>query len=228
MKFTFKIGEKIKEAWPLYKEHWMVLVMLTVISFIIQLGNYKKNSFLLGILVSLVGLVVSYVLIRLILSIVDKKEYNPFSKNSIPTIFQYWNYLKTSILYGFCILGGFILLIIPGFYVMGRLSFSVYLSVEKNQGARASIKESWDATKDYGWTLFWKSFIIGLFIVAGYLLFFIGSFITYPLGMLVFVMMYREFFKIKSQNPLNVIPTEISSESPNKSKIEELSKEEIK
>jgi uncharacterized membrane protein len=214
MKFTFKIGDKIKEAWPLYKEHWAVLVMFTVFSFVVQFVNYKKDSLFwgMGMLLSLLGLVISYVFIRLVFSIVDKTEYDPFSRKSLPSLIQFWNYFKTSILYGLCILGGLILFIIPGIYVMGRLMFSVYLSIEKNQGARLSIKESWSMTEGYGWLLFWKSFLIGLYIIAGYIFFFIGSFITYPLGIIVFVMMYREFSKMKLQNPINVAPVEINSE----------------
>jgi uncharacterized membrane protein len=214
MKFTFKIGDKIKEAWPLYKEHWAVLVMFTVFSFVVQFVNYKKDSLFwgMGMLLSLLGLVISYVFIRLVFSIVDKTEYDPFSRKSLPSLIQFWNYFKTSILYGLCILGGLILFIIPGIYVMGRLMFAVYLSIEKNQGARLSIKESWSMTEGYGWLLFWKSFLIGLYIIAGYIFFFIGSFITYPLGIIVFVMMYREFSKMKLQNPINVAPVEINSE----------------
>ena len=55
-------------------------------------------------------------------------------------------------------------------------------------------------TKGYGWKLFWKSFIIGLFIALGFLALFIGSFITYPIGLIVMVVMYREFKKFKLQN----------------------------
>lgn len=125
-------------------------------------------------------------------------------------------------------MAGFILLIIPAFYVAGRLMFSVYLSVEKNQGARASIKESWDMTKGYAWQLFWKSFVIGLFMVVGFFALLVGSFVTYPIGFMVMIMLYREFVKFKSQNvstpvlentpsPIQVVKEETiatSSENP--------------
>lgn len=230
MKFTFKIGDKIKEAWPLYKEHWVALMVITIISLALQLGNYKRNSFFwgMGLIFFLLGLMVSYIFIRLTLNIVDKKEYDPFSRKSLPSLTQFWNYFKTNILYGLCVFGGLILFIIPGFYVMGRLMFAIYLSVEKNQGARASIKESWNMTEGYGWVLFGKSFLIGLYIIVGFILFFVGSFITYPLGIIVFVMMYRDFFKMKLQNPINVAPTETNSELLKESETEELKKEEIK
>lgn len=218
MNFTFKIGQKIKEAWPLYKEHFGALLLMTLLTFAVA-GVGQKENFVLSIVVMVVNIILSYVWIRLILSLIDKKEFNLFSKD-LPTIGQLWNFIKTSILYGLCIMGGFILLIIPGFYIAGRLVFATYISVEKNQGARASIKEAWNMTKDNGWKIFWKSFVIALFMAVGFLALFVGSFITYPIGFMLMIMMYREFVKFKSQNisapDSNQAPTplETSKEMP--------------
>ncbi len=208
MQFTFKIGAKIKEAWPLYKANFWTLLIMTIATFAVQFaGQGKKEDTtltlafaILTLVLAIVGLFLSYMWIRLILNIVDKKEFNLFSEQAIPTLGKLWNFVKTSILYTLCVIVGFILLIIPAFYVAGRLTFAVYLSVEKNQGARASIKESWDMTKGHAWLLFWKSFVIGLFMVVGFFALLIGSFITYPMGFMVMIMMYREFIKFKSQN----------------------------
>jgi uncharacterized membrane protein len=192
MKFTFKIGSKIKEVWSLYKKHFTNFLLLTIITFVIQFFGSQDN-WILTLILNLINLLLSYVWIRSILSLIDKKEFKPFSHEMTPSMEQYWNLLKTTILYSLCVLAGFILLVIPAFYVTGRLMFSVYLSIEKNQGARKSIKESWNMTRGYGWKLFWKSFVIGLFMVIGFVAFFVGSFITYPIGMVVLIMMYREF-----------------------------------
>jgi len=223
MKFTFKIGAKIKEAWPLYKENFWVLLIMTIATFAIQfVGQGKKevNTLtlefaVLMLVMAIVSLFVSYMWLRLILNIVDKKEFNLFSVQAIPTLEKLWNYIKTSILYGFCVMAGFVLLVIPAFYVAGRLMFAVYISIEKNQGGRASIKESWDMTKGYAWQLFWKSFFLGLFMVVGFLALIVGSLVTYPIGFIVMIMMYREFQKFKMQNISNPIPVEVSPQAEN-------------
>ncbi len=207
MNFTFKIGQKIKEAWPLYKENYGVLLLMTIATFAVNFTGQRREEgdpltstiVLITIVSAIIGLYLSYMWIRLILNIIDKKEFNFFSKQSIPSFGKIWNFIKTSILYGLCVMGGFILLIIPGFYVAGRLVFATYISVEKNQGARASIKEAWDMTKDNGWLLFWKSFVVALFMAVGFLALLVGSFITYPIGFMLMLMMYREFVKFKSQ-----------------------------
>lgn len=229
MNFTFKIGQKIKEAWPLYKENFGVLLLMTIATFAINfVGQGREEGdpltwtiMLLTLVSAIISLYLSYMWIRLILNIVDKKEFNLFSKQTIPTSGKLWNFIKTSLLYGLCVMGGFILFIIPGFYVAGRLVFATYISVEKNQGARASIKEAWDMTKDNGWLLFWKSFVVALFMAVGFLALIVGSFITYPIGFMLMIMMYREFVKFKAQGISTpaTTPTSLPVESINETPI---------
>jgi len=228
MQFTFKIGAKIKEAWPIYKENFGTLLLLTVITAIVKIIGSSDNWTLI-ILSFIVGLLLSYIWIRFILDLVDKKESNPFSKKAIPTFLQFWNFIKTVILSSLCILAGFILFIVPGLYISGRLMFAIYLSIEKNQGARVTIKEAWNMTKGYGWKLFWKSFVIGLFMVAGFIVFFVGGLITYPLGLIVLIMMYNEFLRMKMQFPLNTAPISANTDEKKeevKEDIQEEKKEE--
>lgn len=225
MEFTFKIGQKIKEAWPTYKAHFSTfLIMMLVMSGIQYIGT--KENFITMIIYYLALTLFMYVFLRFVIGLVDKKENNSFSKEMFPSMGQYWNLLKTLILSGLCILAGFILLVVPGFYVAGRLVFANYISVDKNKGGRASIKESWEMTRGYGWRLFWKSFVIGLFVMIGFIAIFIGSFITYPIGILVLVMMYREFYKMKSQMPKEEVKAEVVKDLP-KETIKEEVKEEV-
>jgi hypothetical protein len=200
MKFTFKIGDKIKEAWPIYKMHFgnfVLLFIITIVSSIILSGR----NIIIRILSYAVSVFLAYIWIRFTLSLVDKKEYNPFSKEALPTSSGFWNLLITMVLFGLCIMAGLILLVIPGLYILGRLIFAPYLSVEKNQGAISTIEKTWNMTKDHGWELFLKSLLIGLFAVAGFILLFVGGIVTCPISYIVFAMMYREFSKMKLQSP---------------------------
>jgi len=222
MQFTFKIWSKIKEAWPIYKENFGTFLLLIVITAVVKIIGSGDN-WVLEILSILVGIVLSYIWIRFSLDLLDKKVSNPFSTKAIPTLSQFWDFFKVIVLYSLCVLGGLILLVIPGFYVAGRLVFSPYLSIEKKQGARVTIKEAWEMTKNNGWKLFWKSFVIRLFMFVGFIVFVIGSFITCPLGFIVMAMMYREFMKMRSQNPVAPTPVEIVKEEPKEEKKELLS-----
>jgi len=201
MPFTFKVGSKIKEAWPLYKENFGMFMLLLVATFAIQMiGEVSKENIFLSILLVLVGIVFSYIWAKSGLDLTAGKPFSPFSKETLPNLSQLWDFIKTNILLMLCILGGAILLIIPAFYVAGRLFPTMYLSVEKSQGARKNIKEAWAMTKGRGWYIFWKSFLVGLFVLLGFIAIVIGAIITYPIGMIVSVMMYREIVKSQSND----------------------------
>jgi uncharacterized membrane protein len=212
MQFTFKIGSKIKEVWPIYKKHFSMFLLLTVATMVVQFigsnNNNNDKNWILIVISYILSILLSYIWINFVLSLIDKKDLNPFSRQSFPTLKQYWNLFTTMLLVALCVLVGFILLVVPGFYVAGRLVFATYMSVDKNQGGIKNVKEAWNMTKGYGWKLFWKSFVIGLFIMLGFVALFIGAFITYPIGMIVLLMMYREFSKMKLETP----PTSVSAE----------------
>ena len=111
MKFTFKIGEKIKEAWPMYKDNFSMFFLMGAIVFFLEILGSK--NFVLYILVCVASLLVGYMVIRYILSLVDKKDFNPFVKSSLPTLGQIWNLLKTYVLFILIVAGAFILVLFP-------------------------------------------------------------------------------------------------------------------
>jgi len=189
-----------------------MFLLLTVATMVVQFigsnNNNNDKNWILIVISYILSILLSYIWINFVLSLIDKKDLNPFSRQSFPTLKQYWNLFTTMLLVALCVLVGFILLVVPGFYVAGRLVFATYMSVDKNQGGIKNVKEAWNMTKGYGWKLFWKSFVIGLFIMLGFVALFIGAFITYPIGMIVLLMMYREFSKMKLETP----PTSVSAE----------------
>lgn len=196
MEFKFNVGQKIREAWPLYKKHLNTFLILMALLFLLQLIN-QSGHWYTSLIAMFLNLFLSYIWIKVCMGIVDNVEIDPFSKKEFPSISQIWDYFKTSILSSFFVILGFVLFIIPGIYVSGRLLFSTYLSVEKKQGARNSVRESWNMTRGYGWKLFWKSLLIGLFMFLGIIALVLGLFITYPIGFILTVMLYREFYKMK-------------------------------
>ena len=267
MQFTFKVGAKIKEAWVLYKEHFGAMILIVSVSGVLQIisQNYSKDNknLLVSLFLIIISILISYIWIKSIMNLLDGKGFNPFNKESMPTLSSFWDFLKTNILISLCIMPLFaiagliilftiitsqfasivfpiivivaivliLLLIIPGLYIIGRLFPAVYISVEKCQGSRKTIKEAWVMTKGSAWNILGKSILIGLFIFLGFIAFFVGLIITYPIGMIVLVMMYRELVKFKklSSNPETVIDLEIPKvEVKVEEKTEEGNKVEVK
>lgn len=69
---------------------------------------------------------------------------------------QLGNLFGVTCLNGLAIMGGFILLIIPGIYIACRLLVAVPSALLEDLGARASLERSWNLTKDYAG----RSFVI--------------------------------------------------------------------
>lgn len=217
---SFKIRENIKEAWLLFKNNLSTFFLILALLYVAESVSEKENI-ILSIIVSIVGIFVSYMIIKFLLSIIDKKEFNIFSKKSFPTLKQLWRFFATYIIVAITGMGSFLVFFIPAFFILSktiiltslvkilfgfsviglivgiyfavRLMFALFIVIDKEKGIIESIKESWSITKGHFWKIFWKTFLIELFMVVGFLLFFVGAFITYPMGMILFTMLYRHF-----------------------------------
>jgi len=250
MKFTFKFKQKIKEAWSIYKANLGLFFLMFALMFIEQVFA-SKDSLILWAISVIISLFVGYMIIRFLLSLVDKKEFNPFSKVSLPSMLNLWNFLKTYLLFIIITSGGAFIFLIPvmffvlttgmitplmlglliasivclivGMYFAIRLAFSLFISVDKNKGAVKSIKESWKMTKGNFWNIFGKMLVIGLFAISGFIGLIVGILITYPMAMILMAMLYRDLQKIKEGGVISKIEDKIEKiEEEMKEKAEEL------
>jgi uncharacterized membrane protein len=96
------------------------------------------------------------------------------------------------------IIGGLILLIIPGIFWAVRFSFSPIVVIDTKLGPVASMKESWAITKGQFWKILGFWVVIGLFNLAGLIVFGIGLLVTVPVSTLASIYVYRELSRIKA------------------------------
>jgi uncharacterized membrane protein len=145
-------------------------------------------AFVIWIAQTIVDLVIGIGLVHIMLKFVDKKK--PIYKD----LFYYKpivNYFIASVLTTLIVIGGFILLIIPGIYFGLRLKFASYLVIDKNMPPVDAIKASWKMTKGSVWNLFFFGILLGLINILGFFCLIIGLFITVPLTMLATAFVYR-------------------------------------
>ena len=103
------------------------------------------------------------------------------------------NYIIASIATGVVVIVGLILLVIPGIYLAIRLQFYKFLIVDKGDiGPIESLKESWKMTKGYAWNLFLFLILIALLNILGVILFGVGLFVTIPISLLSYAILYRK------------------------------------
>lgn len=198
MKFSFPIWANVRKSWPVYKSNFGMFLLLMVASALIQMLSSRGHNIFFSLVASIASITLSYIWIKSSLDLIDHNHFSPFSKASLPTLSQFWDFFKTTFLMGLFIGVGFLLFILPGLYIAGRLIFAPYLSVEKAQGARKSLRECWDMTKGHGWDLLGRSISIALFNLLGVICLLIGLVVTVPISRLLITMMYREFTKFKS------------------------------
>lgn len=179
MKFTFSIREHIKKAWVIYKENLAKMILFVVVFGI--LGFIEPRGILLPILF-IVNIILIYLFTKAILDVLDGLPFVLLGGKAFPTFKMLWNFFKTIVLSAFFVVIGLCLLIIPGIYIGSRLVFACYISIEKNQGARKSIRESWEMTKGYQWDILGKYIIIGLLGFAFYVPFMILLTVPYYNG----------------------------------------------
>lgn len=104
------------------------------------------------------------------------------------------------------ILGGLVLLIVPGIYWMVRFSQFGYFIIDKNAGIIESLKMSWAVTDGYSWQVLALTIIIGIIGALGsaFALFMI---VTTPMQFLMRSCMYRKLTSARErvEEVINII-----------------------
>lgn len=189
---SFKLSEKIKEAWVLYKNNFIVFFLWFACYFFLN-SISSKGSIILSVISAILWICISYMIVRFMLYTLDEKKFEVFSKSFLPTIKESWNFLKTFILFYVINFGLLIIVIVPIFFINPtflmygskfpiyliisilaafvwlifisvRLGFSCFISIDENMGAIKSIKKSWNITKNKFFFVFFKYLLIGLIV----------------------------------------------------------------
>ena len=199
-KAHFSKKEAIKFGFELAKKNIVFFIGVFIIvavfsglsSFLKNLVNPQKEFLLYALLylvLFVVNMVISIGLIKITLEFIDGKKPKftdlAFYKPLV-------NFFVASILQGLIVIGGVILLIIPGIIFSVRLRYVSYLIVDKNLTPVEAIKKSWSITRGNTWNLFFFGILIGLINILGVICLLVGLFITVPLGMLASASVYRK------------------------------------
>jgi hypothetical protein len=89
---------------------------------------------------------------------------------------RFWSIVLVGLLSALAIAAGFILLVVPGFIVLTRLSCGVPALVIEGRRGREALRRSWDLVRGFGWKVF------GTIVVAGLLTGIVNGLLTAPFG----------------------------------------------
>ncbi|QAT17699.1 hypothetical protein BU251_08180 [Candidatus Velamenicoccus archaeovorus] len=148
-----------------------------------------------------VGLVVQMGMIRVTLQIHDGA---PTGLGSLFADYGlFFKYLASSVLYSLIVLGGLILLVVPGFMWAVRFQFFSYFIIDKKAGPVEALKLSSKVTEGIRWDIFWFDLVgIGV-VLLGMAALLIGIFAAIPTVMMATVYIYRKLLPQLAEHPRN-------------------------
>ncbi len=195
--------EALRLGWDTMKKNIGFFIgILIIVGLIYVIPNNIQNrvrriipfiSILIGIAAWCLQRIIDMGLIRVALRFCDN-EKGKFDDlfNTFPLFFKY---IIGSILYGLIVLGGLILLIIPGIILGIKFQFFGYFIVEKGLGPIEALKRSSAITKGVMFELFVFGILIFVINLLGVLALLIGLFATIPTTMVAYAYVYRELLK---------------------------------
>ncbi|MET0378609.1 MAG: hypothetical protein ABW049_06395 [Spongiibacteraceae bacterium] len=214
--YQFSIGATLSEAWAKTKGAKTPILVACLIYFAILIGV----SMVLGIVGgfgaasgaidagSAIGLQVITQIVITAISMpmmagvviigIQRSVNAPISAGTVLNYFpKILPLLLLSILMYLMIVIGFVLLIIPGIYLMISYYLATPLLVEKNLGAWQALEASRKATTKRWFAIFGLFLLLGLINFATVFTLFIGLIWTIPMSVIAFGILYRNIFGIE-------------------------------
>lgn len=211
---NFSIRESIRSGWGTFKRRPWFFVGVMLVLCLVQIGIQVVSLIpILGFFISIAaGTFIGIGLIRLALGAIANVETSSMNDLWYPSIF--WRYLLAYILMTLVIVipmaaVGFLAIafgedlffiamipaIIYGAYMGLRLGFAMYFVVDKNMKPLESIKASWAITSGTVLRLIGFCLVLGLLNLLGAIALLVGLFVTIPISLLAYAVVYRALEK---------------------------------
>ena len=200
---TFSISELIQDAWSKFKEKLGFWILITIISIVVgYFGDYglsvDPESFEASF-TSIQGFVIS--ILSLYLSASITLIYIKFMRGesvSLNDLFavdlnKFIHYVLAVLVSGVLMVIGFILLILPGFYIMARLMFVQYLVLDRNLSFLEAIKKSFKMSEGHVLDFISFMFAMAFLIILGFLSLVFGILVAIPVTSLATAKLYLLF-----------------------------------
>ncbi len=172
-----------------------IVVVLSIPEMILQHMKNKEPSLIVAmVLVMILRCIVQTVLVigifKIALSFCDGV------KPSIGKLFDgfdcFWRFIGTWFLYSLIVLGGVLLLIVPGVIWSIKFGKCWYFVIDKGMGPVEALKASSRITSGVKWDLLGFSIMCMLINYLGILCLVIGIFATYPMILVAGALVYRQ------------------------------------
>ena len=200
------VGEILAHAFEIYRMHWQNLIALVAIIVvplsILQVvltdlvigdafetstttnGTVVVNGSIGGLLLGTLAVAMVSILMWTVLTgAITRAAAGTFLGRDLDIaesyrfgLARFWSIVLVGLLTGLAIAAGFILLVIPGFFVLTRLTCTLPALVIQDKRGTGALSRSWNLVAGFGWKVF------GTIVVAGLITGLVSSLLTAPFG----------------------------------------------
>ncbi len=205
MKETFSKAEALRFGWGTLKANlgFIAGVMLLILglNLLPELGRRQtlEAAPLLAVVWTLCGYLVQTAtqmgLVRISLRLVDGQQ--PRYSELFGDLTTFWRYVAGNLLFLLIILGGLLLLVVPGIIWSIKYQFAPFLIVDRNIAIKEAFQESAGITSGFKRELFFFFLLVVGINLLGVMAFVIGLLVTLPATMIAYTFVYRKLLERK-------------------------------
>jgi hypothetical protein len=179
MERKLSVGEALSEVFAIYRENAGVLIPLAFWLFFVVaiVQGLAEDSALLLLIGALLNLVFSILYQGMVVSLVRDVQdgrrdlsVGDLYRQVTPVL---WTLFGASILYAVAVGIGFLLLIVPGLFLLTIWAVLAPAIVIENRGVKAAFRRSRELVKGYGWPVFGTvlcaaliTFVVGIILIS--------------------------------------------------------------
>ncbi len=195
----FSIGDAVSFGWETMKSNILFFIGILITAFVVEMvprviGDLTVEdmpvvAFVFYIISTALNMVLTMGIIRIVLRFCDNEQ--PEFTDLFSCFHLFLKYLGGAILYVLMVVGGLILLIVPGIILAIKFQFFAYFIVERGLGPIESLKMSSAITSGAKMDLFLLGLLLFGINIIGALCCLVGLFATIPITMLALAYVYR-------------------------------------
>jgi len=179
----------------------ILLVYLIIGSIILALGTLYDPLYDIGLhqFLNWGAVLITYVLFLGVVRILMKLSNNQkvHIKDLFAGFISFFTVVVGTLFYLTAVAFGFVLLVIPGIFLMIRFQYYLFLIYEKRLGSIESLQQSFKMTKDSFWPLLGLSLILSIINSISVPLNFFPSLITAPISVIAVAKTYYQLTGVK-------------------------------
>lgn len=198
---SFFVSDTLRSAWNILRENTVEVVAIYVVAGIVPqviffflrqaLGDDLSVFFVL--IEQLVSVVFSIAVLKAFLDVVQKRKIDVSFIWTDPK--RVLNFIAGTVLYALIVIGGLLLLIVPGVIWSIKFRFYAYLIIEENLGPIEALKKSAQLTQGVKWDILAFDMVLGVITLLGLLALVVGLIVAIPLVALAQIVFYLRLAK---------------------------------